>query len=89
MPVTGYRQLQKFTQALNVAVPEALRKGIERWADDKDGMFKFSVEYASRQAAGLLEGGAPGLHLYTLNRSRAAMAILKNVKAAKGVADRR
>jgi methylenetetrahydrofolate reductase (NADPH) len=83
MPVTGYRQLQKFTQMLNVAVPDALRKGIERWADDKDGMFKFSVEYASAQALDLLKGGAPGLHLYTLNRSRAAMAILKNVKGAE------
>lgn len=83
MPVTGYRQLQKFTQMMNVAVPEALRRGIERWAGDKDGMFKFSVEYASAQARELLGGGAPGLHLYTLNRSRAAMAILKNVKGER------
>jgi methylenetetrahydrofolate reductase (NADPH) len=83
MPVTGYKQLQKFTQMLNVNVPERLRKGIERWADDKDAMFKFSVDYASEQARGLLEGGAPGLHLYTLNRSRAALAILRNVKGSK------
>jgi methylenetetrahydrofolate reductase (NADPH) len=83
MPVTGYRQLQKFTQALNVSVPEDLRLGIERWAEDKEGMFKFSVDYASRQAMDLLSGGAPGLHLYTLNRSRAAMAILRNVKGEK------
>lgn len=82
MPLTGYRQMQNFTQMMKVTIPERLRTGIERWEGDKDGMFKFSVEYASRQAEGLLEGGAPGLHLYTLNRSRAAMAIFKNLKGA-------
>lgn len=80
MPLTGYKQMQNFTQMMKVSVPDALRKGLERWEGDKDGMFKFSVDYASAQARGLLEGGAPGLHLYTLNRSRAAIAIMKNVK---------
>jgi methylenetetrahydrofolate reductase (NADPH) len=80
MPLTGYKQMQNFTQMMKVSIPAGLKAGIERWDGDKDGMFKFSVEYASRQAEGLLKGGAPGLHLYTLNRSRAAMAILKNVK---------
>jgi methylenetetrahydrofolate reductase (NADPH) len=82
MPLTGYRQMQNFTQMMKVTIPERLRAGIERWEGDKDGMFKFSVDYASRQAEGLLKGGAPGLHLYTLNRSRAAMAIFKNLKGA-------
>jgi methylenetetrahydrofolate reductase (NADPH) len=80
MPVTSYKQMQNFTALMKVAIPAALRAGIERWDGDKDGMFKFSVDYASAQADALLKGGAPGLHLYTLNRSRAAMAILKNVK---------
>ena len=80
MPITGYKQMQNFTQMMKVSVPDALRKGIERWDGDKDGMFKFSVDYASAQAQELLKGGAPGLHLYTLNRSKAAIAILKNVK---------
>lgn len=82
MPLTGYRQMQNFTQMMKVSIPGELKEGLERWDGDKDGLFKFSVEYASRQARGLLEGGAPGLHLYTLNRSRAAIAILRNVKGS-------
>jgi methylenetetrahydrofolate reductase (NADPH) len=82
MPITGYKQMQNFTKMMQVCVPDELRRGIEKWEGDKDGMFKFSVEYASRQARGLLERGAPGLHLYTLNRSKAAIAILKNVKGS-------
>ena len=80
MPLTGYRQMQNFTQMMKVSIPKALRSGIEKWDGDKDGMFKFSVDYASAQAEGLLKGGAPGLHLYTLNRSRAALAIYRNIK---------
>jgi methylenetetrahydrofolate reductase (NADPH) len=80
MPLTGYRQMQNFTQMMKVEVPAELRAGIEKWGADKEAMFKFSVDYASGQAAGLLKGGAPGLHLYTLNRSRAAIAIMRNLK---------
>lgn len=82
MPLTGYKQMQNFTKMMQVGIPDELRRGIERWEGDKDGLFKFSVDYASRQAQDLLKGGAPGLHLYTLNRSRAAIAILRNVKGA-------
>jgi methylenetetrahydrofolate reductase (NADPH) len=88
MPITGYKQMQNFTKLMQVSVPAALKAGIEKWDGDKDGMFKFSVEYASAQARELLRGGAPGLHLYTLNRSRAAMAILKNVRTAALSPDR-
>ncbi|MCX5793455.1 MAG: methylenetetrahydrofolate reductase [NAD(P)H] [Elusimicrobia bacterium] len=80
MPLTGYKQMQNLTQLMKVSVPAAVRAGLERWAGDKESLFRFSVDYASAQARDLLARGAPGLHLYTLNRSRAAIAILKNVK---------
>ncbi|OGS12615.1 MAG: methylenetetrahydrofolate reductase [NAD(P)H] [Elusimicrobia bacterium RIFOXYA2_FULL_58_8] len=81
MPLTGYKQLENLTKLMKVSVPDVVRAGLERWAGDKENLFKFSVDYASVQARELLEKGAPGLHLYTLNRSRAAIDILKNVKA--------
>lgn len=80
MPLTGYKQLENLTKLMKVSVPDVVRAGLERWAEDKESLFKFSVDYASVQARELLEKGAPGLHLYTLNRSRAAIAILRNVK---------
>lgn len=84
MPLTGYKQLENLTNLMKVSVPDVMRAGLERWAGDKENLFKFSVDYASVQARELLEKGAPGLHLYTLNRSRAAIAILKNVKGGVG-----
>jgi len=84
MPLTSYKQLENLTHLMKVSVPAAVRAGLERWTGDKEGLFRFSVDYASAQARDLLAKGAPGLHLYTLNRSRAAMAILKNVKGGAG-----
>lgn len=89
MPLTGYKQLENLTKLMKVSVPDIVRAGLERWAGDKESLFKFSVDYASVQARELLENGAPGLHLYTLNRSRAAIAILKNVKAGSEAKEKR
>ena len=43
---------------------------------DERAEFELGVAYATQQCADLLRRGAPGIHLYALNRSPAARAIL-------------
>ncbi len=38
------------------------------------------MDYASRQTQELIAGGAPGVHLYTLNRANACLDIGRNLK---------
>ena len=80
MPLTSYKQLQNFTKMFSVLLPREIKENIEKYAADKDSLLKFSVDYASRQAEDLLKNGAPGVHFYTLNRSRATKEILKNIR---------
>jgi methylenetetrahydrofolate reductase (NADPH) len=80
MPLTSFKQLQNFTKLFSVLLPAEIRAGVEKYASDKESLLKFSVDYASRQARELIEGGAPGVHFYTLNRSRATKEILKNIR---------
>ncbi len=80
MPLTSYKQLQNFTRMFSVRLPDEIREGVEKYAADKDSLLKFSVDCASRQAGDLLAGGAPGVHFYTLNRSKATKEILKNIR---------
>lgn len=80
MPLTSYNQLQNFTKMFSVLLPKVIKENVEKYAADKDSLLKFSVEYASRQAGDLLKNGAPGVHFYTLNRSKATKEILKNIR---------
>jgi methylenetetrahydrofolate reductase (NADPH) len=52
------------------------RKGDVKAVED------LGVAYASMQALELLQGGVPGLHFYTLNRSPATRAIVSSLLAA-------
>ncbi|MEI7480829.1 MAG: methylenetetrahydrofolate reductase [NAD(P)H] [Elusimicrobiota bacterium] len=80
MPLTSYKQLNNFPNMFSVLLPLEVKQNIQKYADDKDSLLKFSVEYASRQAEDLLKNGAPGVHFYTLNRSKATKEILKNIR---------
>ena len=37
---------------------------------------QFGIEYATRQCEELLREGAPGLHFYTLNKSRSTVQVV-------------
>lgn len=82
MPVTGYAQLKRFTALCGAALPEELMTELEPVQHDAEAVVRIGIEHATRQCRGLLEGGAPGVHFYTLNRSRSTAAILANLRKA-------
>jgi methylenetetrahydrofolate reductase (NADPH) len=82
MPVTGYAQLQRFTALCGAALPADLTAALEPVKNDAEAVVRAGIEHATRQCLGLLEGGAPGIHFYTLNRSRSTAAILARLRQA-------
>jgi methylenetetrahydrofolate reductase (NADPH) len=49
------------------------------FGDDRPAIRAFGIDVATDLCARLLEGGAPGLHFYTLNQAEATSAICKNL----------
>ncbi len=75
MPVTHVQQIQRFSSMCGAKIPAAMAQAIEKFGDDQISVENYGIDYATRQCEDLLKNGAPGLHFYTLNRSRATRQI--------------
>lgn len=82
MPVTGYSQLKRFTGLCGTTIPPELDERLAAAQDDPEAVAAIGVDWAVRQCRLLLEGGAPGIHFYTLNRSRSTAEILARLRRA-------
>jgi methylenetetrahydrofolate reductase (NADPH) len=80
MPITNVAQVKRFTQMCGARIPKLLAKRLEGVAHDPEAVVRVGVEHATAQCKGLLEGGAPGVHFYTLNKSPATREVFLNLK---------
>ena len=75
VPITNYKQIKKFADAIGATIPEHIQEKMEPYKDDLNKIYQMGVDLAIQQSRDLLENDAPGIHFYTLNRSRAAVEI--------------
>ncbi|MBL8863059.1 MAG: methylenetetrahydrofolate reductase [NAD(P)H] [Planctomycetes bacterium] len=80
MPITNFAQVERFTKLCGATIPPELEARLRRVADDPALVMATGIEHAIRQCRKLLEGGAPGIHFYTLNKSHATRSILAAVR---------
>lgn len=82
MPITNFKQVQKFASMCRATIPQHLIERLEPYADNPEETLKIGVEFAVRQCLDLIENGVPGLHFYTLNKSKATLLIYEGIKGA-------
>lgn len=75
MPVTSVRQIERFADLSGAAFPPELAARFHEVADDPQAVIDLGVEVAAQMCQELLDGGAPGLHFYTLNRSTSTLRV--------------
>lgn len=75
IPVTNVAQIERFAALQGSAFPADLAERFHAVADDADSVSKLGVEVAADMCQRLLDLGAPGLHFYTLNRSRSTIEV--------------
>jgi methylenetetrahydrofolate reductase (NADPH) len=80
MPITQYAQLFRFSEMCGADIPRWLRKRLEGYGDDRASIAAFGLELVSELCQRLLDGGAPGLHFYTMNQSAPTLSILERIK---------
>lgn len=82
MPVTNVGQIERFAQLSGAAFPARLAERLQAVAEDPAAVRAIGVEVATALAERLLEGGAPGLHFITLNRSRSTREVYRRLECA-------
>ena len=79
MPITNFSQLARFSDSCGAEIPRWIRNRLSDYADDSQSIYKFGIEIVSSLCDKLISNGVPGLHFYSMNRSKATLDILRNL----------
>jgi methylenetetrahydrofolate reductase (NADPH) len=79
MPVTNVSQIQRFAALSGAEFPADLAARFEAVKEDSDAVKELGIEITTELSEKLLAGGAPGIHLYTLNHSTATRRVFENL----------
>src|SRR5690606_31561893 len=69
MPITNYTNLQRFSNNCGAEIPRWIRQRLQSYGDDSQSIREFGIEVVQNLCQQLLDGGAPGLHIYTMNQT--------------------
>lgn len=72
LPVTSLDQIRRMQAFCEFHVPDGLLNNLEAAKNDPAKMERMGLYWAIEQISELIEGGAPGIHLYLLNRAKTA-----------------
>ena len=82
MPIQNVAQIKRFTKMCGASIPAFLLRELDKRAEQPERVHELGVVHATIQCLGLLQGGAPGIHFYTLNRSTATREILTAIRGS-------
>lgn len=80
LPIMDYAGLLRFSGLCGATITAEVKKIFEPIQENKEKMLAAGIEFAIRQCRELLDGGAPGLHFYALNKYHPVDTILKEVR---------
>ncbi|WP_434630194.1 methylenetetrahydrofolate reductase [NAD(P)H] [Chromobacterium sp. CV08] len=69
MPISNFGQLCRFSDMCGAEVPRWLRLRMQAYYDDTASIRALGLDVVTELCDRLLQGGAPGLHFYTLNQA--------------------
>ena len=79
MPITNASQLIRFSDACGAEIPRWVRSRLEGLGDDKASIQAFGLDVVSALCERLREGGAPGVHFYTMNQAGPVKALCERL----------
>jgi methylenetetrahydrofolate reductase (NADPH) len=79
MPILNLAAIRRQGELIGTSVPDEVVSRIQARVDDPAAVRAEGIAIAAELCEDLLAGGAPGLHFYTLNRSKATLEIFEKL----------
>lgn len=79
MPITNASGLMRFADSTGADIPRWIRLRLQSFGDDTASIKAFGLDVVSTLCEQLRQGGAPGLHFYTMNQSTATLAVCQRL----------
>jgi methylenetetrahydrofolate reductase (NADPH) len=79
MPFHNYGRIAQFAQRDGIEIPRWVQMKMEGFMDDTASIRAFGLDVVAQLCRRLIEGGAPGLHFYTLNQSGLTLELCKRL----------
>lgn len=81
LPVLSLSQIRRFCKMCGSTLPSLLERQLERVANNDDAVQALGIAWAYHQIRDLIKNGAPGYHLYILNRANSALGLFDSLRA--------
>ena len=79
MPFHNYGRIAQFAQRDGIDIPRWVQMKMEGFLDDAASIRAFGLDVITRLCERLIDGGAPGIHFYTLNQSALALELCRRL----------
>ena len=79
MPITNASGIIRFADSCGADMPRWIRLRLQGFGDDGDSIKAFGLDVVARLCEQLRDGGAPGLHFYTMNQSAATLELMRRL----------
>jgi methylenetetrahydrofolate reductase (NADPH) len=81
MPIYSIKMMRTLASLCGATITEKVLQGLaDVPEDDKEALLSFGIEFAIDQCQELLASGVPGLHIYTMDRSRSTAGIVNRLR---------
>lgn len=82
MPIYSVKMMESLAALCGATITDEIRQGLAELPEgDKDAVLNFGIEFAYRQCKGLFGAGVPGVHIYTMDRSKTSVEIVTHLRS--------
>jgi methylenetetrahydrofolate reductase (NADPH) len=82
MPIYSIKMMERLASLCGATITGEIRQGIAALPEgDKEALVAWGIDFATHQCAELLKAGVPGLHFYTMDRSKSTVGIVNRLRS--------